>query len=235
MKISFFLSTIFISSIIFLSSCNSAKDMSEREENIFVQDYQSVAIPIDQLITLDDLITYLDSAYCIKQREVWPFAYLDLKKKKLVSSENRNTLKIGIDPSPCEDVAVEFNDKMILEIVKDGYNTEIEQYFSEIDSIPSFVKKQFLSFGEDPNYDIGGIGNGIWICTKKEDRLENLDIYVYKTVIGFISSVREYSKLAYNKSIDELSDEEYQEIRKEFVFHLSFKYTDKNPSIMLDI
>jgi hypothetical protein len=205
--------------------------MNEREENLFIQDYQSLKIPIDKLDNLNDLLIYFDSTYCIKQIEEWPFAYLDMKLKKLVSEENRNTIKIGIEPNPCEDRTINFDRTMILEIIKDGHNTQIENVITEVDSIPSFVKKQFLSFGEDPNYAIGGLGNGVWICTKKADKLENINKYIYNVVIGFIESVRKYSQLAYNKEIDELSKEEYEEIKKEFVFHLSFKYTDKNPKL----
>jgi len=217
-------------SILFLSSCSS-KNMSKREESLFVQDYQSLKIPIEKLESLNDLLIYFDSTYCIKQTEEWPFAYLDMKLKKLVDKENRNTLKIGIEPNPCEDRVIQFDQTMILEIVKDGHNTEIERVITEVDSIPSFVKKQFLSFGEDPNYAVGGLGNGVWICTKKEDKLENINEYIYNVVIGFIESVREYSQLAYKKDIDELSEEEFIEIKQEFVFHLSFKYTDKNPKL----
>ena len=205
--------------------------MSTREESLFVQDYQSLKIPIDKLQSLNDLLIYFDSTYCIKQIEEWPFAYLDMKLKKLVDKENRNTLKIGIEPNPCEDRVIQFDQTMILEIVKDGHNTEIERVITEVDSIPSFVKKQFLSFGEDPNYAVGGLGNGVWICTKKADKLENINEYIYNVVIGFIESVREYSQLAYKKDIDELSEEEFEEIKQEFVFHLSFKYTDKNPKL----
>ena len=161
-----------------LSSCNTANDMSEREQSLFVQDYQILPIPIDKLTNLNDLLLYMDSTYCTNMEEKWPYTYIDLKEKKLVSKENSNTLKIGIEPNPCQDREIKFDDKMILEIVKDGYNTEIENSFSEIDSIPSFMKKQFLSYGDDPNYAVGGLGNGVWLCAKKSDKLKNLNIYL---------------------------------------------------------
>jgi len=224
-----------ILSTLILSSCSSANDMTEREQSLFVQAYQILPIPIDKLDNLNDLLLYFDSTYCVNREEKWPYTYLDMKQRKLVSTKNKNTLKIGIEPNPCQDKVIKFDDTMILEIVKDGHNTTIENYFTEVDSIPSFVRKQFLSFGEDPNYAVGGLGNGVWLCTKKADKLENLNIYIYNIVKGFIKSVREYSKLAYGKSIDELSEEEFEEISQEFVFHLSFKYTDEEPTIMLDI
>jgi len=224
-----------IFSTLIFTSCNSSLDMTEREQSLFVQAYQILPIPIDNLDNLNDLLLYFDSTYCINKEEKWPYTYVDMKLKKLVSTPNKNTLKIGIEPNPCQDQEIKFDDTMILEIIKDGYNTQIEDYFTEVDSIPSFVRKQFLSYGEDPNYAVGGLGNGVWLCTKKADKLENLNIYIYNIVDGFINSVREYSKLAYGKTIDELSEEEFEEISQEFVFHLSFKYTDEEPTIMLDI
>ena len=235
MKNIVYLFILSILSSLILSSCSHSVNMTEREQSLFFQAYQILPIPIDKLDNLNDLLLYFDSTYCINKEEKWPYTYLDMKQKKLVSSPNRNTLKIGVEPNPCQDQVIKFDDTMILEIVKDGHNTTIENYFTEVDSIPSFVRKQFLSYGEDPNYAVGGLGNGVWLCTKKADKLENLNIYVYNVVKGFIESVREYSKLAYGKSIDKLSEEEFEEISKEFVFHLSFKYTDKEPTIMLDI
>ncbi len=235
MKSKLSLSIIFLFSVFILSSCNSSNEITKREKKLFVQDYQSLALPINRLTDLNDLLNYFDSTYCIKHEEKWPYTYFDLKNKILTSRKNRNTIKIGIEPNPCDDMGGTYDATMILEIVKDGYNTEIEGFDTEIDSIPSFVRKQFLSFGEDPNYAIGGLGNGVWLCTKKADKLKNLNIYIYNIIEGYIKTIREYSHLAYGKSIDELNDKEFQELRNEFVFHLSFKYTDKNPSVMLDI
>ncbi len=225
------LNIIAILIILTLTACDNAKQMSEREEQLFAQDYHSLVIPIDSLSILNDLIIYFDDTYCINESKEWPLVYLDMKTKELVSKSNRNTIAIGIEPAPCVKGQIQYDDHMILEIIKDGYNTEIEQIITEVDSIPSFVRKQMLSWGVDPNYAVGARGNGIWICTKKEDKLSSLNIYIYNVVIGYLSSVREYSHLAYNKSIDELSEADYQEIANEFVFSLAFKYTDKDIEI----
>jgi hypothetical protein len=158
-----------------------------------------------------------------------------MKTKKLVNTKNKNSVLVRVEPAPCINGQMEYDDHQILEIIKDGYNTEIEQIITEIDSIPSFVKKQILSWGDDPNYAIGAYGNGIWLCTKKQDKFTNLNKYIYQIIVGYLESAREYSQLVYNKSIDELSEAEYQEIANEFVFQLAFKYTDKDVQINLEM
>lgn len=220
-----------ISFFVTLISCN-AKDMSEREESIFSQEYHKIAIPVDSLKTLNDLTDYLYNQYCVKNVKQAPFLIFDMKAHKVATDMNRHSIIIGIEPPPCNDG--KYDATMILEIVKNGYNTEIEHYITEIDSIPSYVRKQMLSYGKDNNYAIGAYQNGIWLCTKKEDKLENLNQYIYQIIIGYLESFREYSNLAYNKSIDKLSEQEYEEIASEFDFHLSFKYTDKTPSVSVD-
>lgn len=208
--------------------------MSEREEQIFVQEYQNKVIPIDSLTTLNSLFVYFEETYCENNSTNWPFIYYDMKEQKAVSKSNRNTIKIGVEPPPCMEGKMEYDDRMILEIIKDGYNTTIETINTEIDSIPSFVKKQMLSWGKDPNYAIGALNNGIWICTKKDDELSKLNIYIYKVIEGYLESLREYSNAAYSKDIDDLSKEEYQEIAEEFVFRLAFKYTDEDIKININ-
>lgn len=226
---------VFISLVLSFVACNSSNtNLSKREQGLFVQTYHGFALPIDSLHTLNDLLTYLDDTYCVKKKEIWPVVFLDMKAKTLVSKPNRNTLNVGIEPTPCVDATIQFDPKMILEIVKDGHNTHIEGEFTEVDSIPKYVKKQMLSFGDDPNYAVGALGNGIWICTNKDDILENVNPYIYESVIGFLESARTYSQMAYKKSIDELTDKEYDELAHEFAFHLSFKYTDEEASIKLD-
>ena len=206
--------------------------MSDREEVIFNQEYQQLLIPIDSLPTLGNLVDYLSNKYCIDEEKVWPYILFDMKKKQMVSEANRNTIKLGIEPPPC--FKGKFDDRMVLEIVKDGYNTEIEQVITEIDSIPSFVEKQMLSFGADMNYAVGAYNNGIWLSSKRDDALTNLNPYVSKIIDGYLNSLRKYSQMAYLKSVDDLTDEEYNEIAREFNFRLSFKYTDKPPSIKLE-
>ncbi len=230
----FILFIILTSIVINFEACKS-NNISERERELFVQRYHGFPIPIDSLQTLNDLLLFLDDTYCVKKEPLWPIGYMDMSTHKLVDKPNNNTLTIGFEPTPCVDATIQFDPNMILEIVKDGHNTHIEREFTEIDSIPKYVKKQLLSFGEDPNYAIGAKGNGIWICTNKDDKLVNLNPYIYESIIGFLESAREYSQMAYKKSIDKLSESEYIEFTNEFSFHLSFKYTDEEASIKLDL
>lgn len=233
-KIKYLLLIVLVSLVFIIESCNSGgNNLSQRERNLFVQSYHGFVIPIDSFNTLNDFLIYLDDTYCLKKEKLWPVVYIDMKTKKLVSKPNKNTIKIGIEPTPCINAQIQYDPTMILEIVKDGHNTHIEGEFTEIDSIPNYVKKQMLSFGKDPNYAVGALNNGIWICTNKDDKFQNLYPYIYQSVIGFLKSAREYSQMAYKKSIDKLTDKEYQEFAKEFVFHLSFKYTDEEASIKL--
>ncbi|MCK5846218.1 MAG: hypothetical protein KAG84_02185 [Bacteroidales bacterium] len=210
--------------IITLFSCSN-KDMSEREENIFKQPYQQLLIPVDSINTLGDLTDFLTEKYCVQKIEQWPYLLFDMDKKIMVGIPNRNTIKVGVEPPPCFEG--QFDDKMVLEIIKDGYNTEIERIITEIDSIPSFVEKQMLSFGSDYNYAVGAYNNGIWLSTSRTDKLSNLNSYLYQIIRGYLSSLRKYSQMAYLKEVDKLSVDEYTEIANEFVFRLSFKYTDK--------
>ncbi len=225
---------IIISALFLLNACSKDVNISQREQNLLVQKYHGYPIPIDSLHTFDDLIEFLDISYCEKHNPLWPTLYLDMKKKTIVDKANKNTIVVGIEPSPCVDGELQYDPRMILEIVKDGHNTTIEREFTEIDSIPNYVKKQMLSFGADPNYAIGALNNGIWICTKKSDDLKQLYPYIYESVIGFLQSAQKYSQLAYHKKIEDLSPKEYAELAHEFSLHLSFKYTDKEPSIQLD-
>ena len=213
------------------TSCSS-KNMSDREENIFKQDFQTIRIPVDSFVTLGDLTDYLLEEYCEKKVQYWPYILFDTENNIMVSESNRNTIELGIEPPPC--VQGVFDDKMVLEIVKDGYNTEIERIITEVDSIPSFVEKQMLSFGADYNYAVGAYNNGIWLSTKRDDKLTNLNPYIAKIVEGYLNSVRKYSVMAYSKPIDKLTDEEYEELAREFNFRMSFKYTDKPPVLELE-
>ncbi len=203
--------------------------MSQREENVFKQSYQQLLIPTDSIGTLGEMVDYLTAIYCVGGEKNWPYLLFDMKTKTMVSEVNRNTLEIGIEPPPC--FKGRFNDKMVLEIVKDGYNTEIERIYTEVDSIPSFVRKQMLSFGSDNNYAVGAYNNGIWLSSSRKDMMVNLNPYIYQIIIGYLASVREYSEMAYLKEIDELSEKEYEEIYREFNFKLSFKYTEKPPEL----
>lgn len=216
-----------------MSACSKTDQLSEREIDLLSQDYHLRPLPMDSLQSYQDLIFYLDSVYCIQVEQRWPTINFDLKSKEITASPNRHSITIGIDPSPC--ISGEFESTMILEIIKDGYNTTIENEKTEIDSIPNFVKKQMLSKGEDPNYMPGIYGNGIWICTSKADKTENLNPYIYKTIMGFVAAANQYSIQTYGKKLDEIRQEQFDIIKEEFIFHLSFKYTDKEPEIKLDI
>lgn len=213
--------TVFIAT---LYSCDNT-GISEREKDIFKQDFQSKVIVVDSFEFLGDLTDYLSDSYCVNNEQEWPYILYDYKSKELVSKENRNTIMLGIEPPPC--MKGRYDDRMILEIIKDGYNTEIETFITEIDSIPTYVERQMLSFGQNPNYAVGAFNNGIWLNTKRDDKLQNLNPYINKIIEGYLNSVRKYSKMAYLKDINDLSDEEYAEIANEFNFRLSFKYTDK--------
>ncbi len=228
------ISVIFL--LLILNSCNNDNsELSKREQTLLFQSYHGFILPIDSFKTLNDALIYLDDTYCLKHEEQWPITFLDMKSHSLVSKPNNNTVKIGLEPPLCFDAQVEFDPTMILEIVKDRHNITIEGEYTEIDSIPIYVKKQMLSLGDDPNYSIGALGNGIWICTNKDDNFENLYPFIYESVIGFIESAREYSNMAYNKDIEDLNEQEFDELSKEFSLHLSFKYTDEEASIKLDL
>jgi hypothetical protein len=225
-KLCFFAALIFITTFL---SCGKNTTINEREQALLSKPHQSLVLPIDSLLTFDDLIVYLNTKYCEEQTQMWPIVYLDLKTQQLTTTANRNSIIVGVDPNPC--IKGNYDDRMILEIIKDKKNLLIEQEYTEIDSIPSYIRKQILSRGEDPNYAIGAYGNGIWVCTKKADQLSSINPIIYQTVTGYIQAAREYTAAVYGKKIDELSDSEYQEIYQEFTFHLSFKYTDVDPVI----
>lgn len=217
----------FLTLIVFILTFSACQNpgISEREKNVFKQDFQTKLIKIDSFELVGELIDNLNIVYCVKQEQEWPYILYDFKDKIMVSEPNRNTIMLGIEPPPC--VEGRYDDKMILEIIKDGYNTEVETYITEIDSIPSFVVKQMLSFGKDPNYAVGALNNGIWLSTKRDDKLVNLNPYINKIIVGYLRSLNIYSKLAYLKDLSDLDDNEYVEIAHEFNFRLSFKYTDK--------
>ncbi len=207
-----------------LSACDSS-GISSREKNIFKQDFQTKLIKADSFELVGDFIDHLNDAYCVNLDQEWPYILYDYKAKEMVSQVNRNTIMLGVEPPPC--VKGRYNDKMILEIIKDGYNTEVENFITEIDSIPSYVIKQMLSFGQNPNYAVGALNNGIWLSSKRDDKLANLNPYINKIIEGYLLSINKYSKMAYLKDLKDLSEEEYLEIASEFNFRLSFKYTDK--------
>ncbi len=218
----YFLALIVI--ITTFSACDNT-GISTREKNFFKQDFQTKLIAVDSFMLVGDFLDYLNDAYCTKQEQEWPYILYDFNAKKMVSEPSRSTIMLGIEPPPC--VQGRYDDKMILEIIKDGYNTEIETFITEVDSIPAYVERQMLSFGQDPNYAVGALNNGIWLSTKRDDKLVNLNAYINKIIEGYLMSVRRYSKMAYLKELEELSDKEYVEIAHEFNFRLSFKYTDK--------
>lgn len=216
-------------------SCSDNLKLNEREKSLFVQSYHSIPIVIENNNNLGNLLAQLDSIYCSNADQAeqmpWPLAYFDLKKRQWSADSNQNTIAIGIDPNPC--FKGMYDDKMILEIIKEHHNLKIENEFTEVDSIPSYVKKQLLSNGSDPNYSPGAFGNGIWICSQKVTTFEELNPILYQSILGFVSSAREFSKMTFKKEIQDLNDQEFAALQSEYVFHLSFHYTDIDPVIQI--
>jgi hypothetical protein len=219
--------------LLLLYACSFEPEFSEREKALFTAPVFGYDIRIDSLETLEDLIFYFDKIYC-EHHEVkkWPVLYFDLDENKLVNpQEGKNILSIGIEPSPCPDVMFEYDYTRILEVLKDGYNLEVEETRIEPDSLTPYISKQYLNFGKDPKYSSDPAHNGIWLISNKDDKLENLNKYLAQIIRGYVLMAREYSLMTYGKNLEEISDEEYTQLKKKLAFHLSFKYSDEPPQI----
>ncbi len=222
-----------IFSVFLFTSCEKSI-YDEREKALFLAPYHGHDIAIDSLKTLEDLVSYFDKIYCEeKTADKWPVMYFDLQKKVLVNpQQGKNILAIGIEPSPCPDMIFEYDFSHILEIVKDGYNLEVEGTRIEPDSLTGYISRQYLNFGKNPKYAPSPDNNGIWLITKKDDNLVNLNKYIAQIIEGYVEMANKYANMKYHKTLDSLSDEEYSELRKTLGFHLSFKYSDKVPQII---
>lgn len=222
--------------IVLLGSCGRQSEFSEREKALFTSDIYAYNIPIDSLNTLEDLIVYLDDIYCEHSRaKKWPLLYYNLENNRLTNPPAKgNTIAFGIEPSPCSNMMFEYDFSRILEIVKDGYNIEVEGERIEPDSLQNYISLQYLNFGKDKKYSSDPVNNGIWLITNKDDKLDKLNKYIGQILRGYVHMANEYSQLKYGKKLNDLTDEQYKELRHSLAFHLSFKYSDKPVEINVD-
>ena len=234
MKIPFFLSLFII--LLFFTSCQKPI-FSDREKELFVNPVFGEEIHLDSIITLEDFIVHLDNIYCENHSvDKWPILYFDLKNKKLVNpSQGKNILRIGIEPSPCPNLMFEYDFSRILEIVKDGYNLEVEEQRIEPDSLTQYISKQYLNFGANPMYSASPENNGIWLITNKDDKLENLNKYIGQILEGYVIMANQYAMIVYKKSLNDLSDKQFADLKKILAFHLSFKFSDEPPRIINEL
>jgi len=224
---------IFIFPLMLLMASCSKPELNEREKALFLAPVFGYDIYLDSIQTLEDLIFYFDNIYC-EHHEVkkWPVMYFDLEQNKLVNpSQGENILALGIEPSPCPDLMFEYDYSRILEILKDGYNLEVEEVRIEPDSLTPYISKQYLNFGKDPKYSPDPANNGIWLISNKDDKLENLNKYLAQIIRGYVAMAREYALMTYGKSLEDLSDAQFNELHRKLAFHLSFKYSDEPPQI----
>lgn len=225
---------LFILLAAFVFSSCSSDSYTVREKALFTTPIFGHDVPLDSISTLGDLVVYFDHLYCGAQAEdKWPILYFDLKEKKLVNpQEGRDILAMGIEPSPCSNVMFKYDFTRILEVVKDGYNLEVEGQRIEPDSLTAFIALQYLNYGENPLYSTDPKSNGIWLITNKDDKMSNLNNYISQIIGGYIQMAKKYSELQFHKSLESLSDQEFDELRKVLSFHLSFKYSDEAPQII---
>jgi len=234
MKTLYFISSIIL--LLFLTSCQKSI-FSEREKSLFISPVFGEDLNIDSLRTLEDLIVHLDNIYCENHTvDKWPVLYFDLEYKKLVNpSQGKNVIPIGIEPSPCPNLMFEYDFSRILEVVKDGYNLEVEEQRIEPDSLTKYISKQYLNFGTDPKYSPSPENNGIWLITNKDDKLENLNKYIWQILDGYVIMANQYAMIVYKKTLDDLSEKEFADLKKVLSFHLSFKFSDEPPRIINEL
>jgi len=218
--------------LLFFSSCQKAI-YNEREKSLFMAPFYGQDIVLDSISTIKDLTDYFDKIYCeTKTADKWPVLYFDLEKKELVNPcEGKNILAMGIEPSPCGDVELEYDFSRILEIVKDGYNIEVEGIRIEPNNLSKYIALQYLNYGQDAKYSPNPRHNGIWLISDKDDSLKNLNKYIAQIIDGYVKMADQYAEINYEKSLNRLSDTEFAELKKNISFHLSFKYTEKQPEI----
>ncbi len=213
---------------LFLTACEKGI-YSEREKSLFTNPIFGQDIMLDSIHTVGNLTDFLDKTYCEdKTAEKWPILYFDLIKKELVNpKQGKNVLALGVEPSPCPDLILEYDFTLILEIVKDGYNLEVEDERIEPDSLSQYISLQYLNYGEYKKYSPYPENNGIWLISNKDDKLSNLNKYIAQIIDGFVQMANQYSQINYEKNLEDLSDEEFAELKKTIAFHLSFKYNDE--------
>jgi len=224
---------IAVLALLLFSSCKKTI-YSEREKSLFINPVFGNDISLDTIHRLEDLIIVFDRIYCEdKSADKWPVLYFDMEQKEWVNPKTgKNIIALGIEPSPCPDMMFEYDYSRILEVVKDGYNLEVEEVRVEPDSLTSYISKQYLNYGKDPVYSASPADNGIWLITNKDDKLTNLNKYIAQIIDGYVIMARQYSLIHYQKSLDDLTDTEFQELKTTLAFHLSFKYSDKPPQII---
>ena len=234
MRIKHFLIILF--GVLVFTSCEGPK-YSEREQLLFINPYFGYDVEVDSLETLGDLVVYLDEIYCeIKLADKWPVLYFDVERGEVVSpiyTGKRNILALGIEPSPCPEVMFEYDYSRILEVVKDGYNLEVEEQRIEPDSLTKYVSMQYLNYGKNSMFSPSPQNNGIWLITNKDDKLSNLNDYIRQLIDGYVIMANQYALLTYEESLEDISDEEFAQLKIILSFHLSFKYSDVPPQIKL--
>jgi hypothetical protein len=213
---------------ILLSSCEKGI-YTEREKSLFINPIFGQDIVLDSINTLGDLTSYFDRIYCTdKSADKWPILYFDLEKRELINpKQGKNILAMGIEPSPCPDLIFEYDFTLILEIVKDGYNIEVEEERIEPDSLFKYIPLQYLNYGEYSKYSPYPENNGIWLISNKDDKLSNLNKYIAQIIDGFVQMAKQYAQINFGKNLQDLTDEEFAELKKTIAFHLSFKYNDE--------
>ena len=211
---------------IVFSSCKDNYHQNEKELLFF--DFHSRKIPIDSVNNLGEMLEYFDKIYCREGEQKWPVLYLDIEKQAFVSEETgRNLLKIGVEPSPCPGLTLEYDFKCLLEIVKDGNNIELEGERIEMDSISNYVRKHYNNIEKDTLFPLSAEQNGIWICALKKEKLSDLAPIVTVVVKSYLQSVNEVSKQVYKKELKDINKSQLLELKKRMPFRIAFKYTDE--------
>lgn len=207
-------------------SCN--KTFEKNQQNLMFSDFHSREMPLDSIKNLGEMLEYFDKIYCENGETNWPVLYVNLKKQSLVEARTGgNILKIGIEPTPCPGLKFEYDFKCILEIVKDGYNIEVEGQRTESDSLGSFVKKHYFNLEKDTMYPLSAEQNGIWICALKKEKLSDLAPIISTVVKGYLEAAKNYSQIVFKKEIEDLNEQELEVLKRKLPFRLAFKFTDE--------
>lgn len=206
-----------------LNSCSSKYCKPEQE--IFTLSHQLKPIPMDSLTTVKSALAYLNDSYCVHATLALPCIYFDTEIGEIVEKPNRNTLTIGIEPTPCyDDLQYDFNN--ILEIQLDGKNLMIEGFRYEEDSIPAFIRKQYLNYGKEAGFSKSPNGNGIWLITEWERSIKDLNPILAKIIQGYQEMAEYFSQSVFGKSLCDLDQQEQLILQKRLEFHLSLKFSD---------
>ena len=216
------------------NSCSRSSCLEDRERALFINPTFGYEIPIDSLQTLEDLVVLFDRVYCENiSEDKWPILYFDTNKKEMVNPQvGKNILAIGIEPAPCPSMMFEYDYSLILEVVKDGYNLEVEGQRVELDSLASYVSKQYLNYGVNPLYSKDPQNNGIWLITNKDDKLINLNKHIAQLIEGYVQMAHKYANIQFGKSLESLDDKEFKELKNTLTFRLSFKFSDEPPRVI---